>query len=214
MKIKRGSIVVIVVAVALATGILLFLRRDKPLVSPTPQNSAPRLPETTFDSTATIPGTRLSFSYPSKGFYGIGADLKTFTYADGSASGNHTEVTVQSTAPYAYERGSEFVTLWVVARNRRSEEKILEDVVNAFDPNSINGQYAKLTGEYRTFNDQKFFVMKAAEDVTTWSALTLLDDDAIWISLAYKATDGAESQAAYEHNDQLFIDILSRVKVE
>lgn len=210
MKPKQKFLVVIavMVAVVLATGILLSLRRDKPLASPVPQ-----LPETIFDSTATLPETRLSFSYPSKGFYGIGADVRT-SQAEESVSGYHTGVTVQSTAPYIYERGSEFVTLWLVARNRRSEEKTLEDAVSAIDPNSISGQYAKLNGQYRTINDQKFFVLKVTEDATSWGALTLLDDDAIWITLAYKGAESAESRAAYEYNDQLFLDILSRVKVE
>lgn len=210
MKIKSNTIIIVVLAVVITAGVFVVLRKDKnPSIIPS-QNGAVQLPENTFDTTTTIPGTRLVFSYPAKGFYGIGADVIT-SQADESVSRYHTLITVQSTAPYEIEKGSEFVALSFVVREQRAEERTLKDIVNALDPDSVDGQYAKFNGVYRTFNGQEFFVIKVSEDATFWGAMTLLDDDVIWIRLAYKGTEGLESQAAYPNNDRLFLQILEHI---
>lgn len=200
MKIKLNTLIIAMVVIVIATTVFVVLRKDKkPSVIPS-QNGIIQLPENTFDATTTVPGTHFVFSYPAKGFYDLGTDVVT--------NDAEQSVVVQTVAPYITEKGSEFVVLTVTAEELPTNQKSLEDVINAIDPNSYIGQYAKMNGEYRTISGQKLFLSKVTEDATTWRAWTLAGEDIITVMLVYKGSEGAESQAAYLNNDQLFLQIL------
>jgi hypothetical protein len=204
---KNFNALVGIIAILVIAGIALaFSYGDKP-TQPTDQNmpsanGSVRLPETVFDATETVPGTQVRFFYPSNGFYGLGAKLTK------EASG----IIVETTQEYVPEKGSEFVVLSLSSKKLKAGESTLEDVVGAIDENSVDGQYAKLNGEYRTINGRRYFIYKATEDVTVWSAMTIEGNDVIGVSFAYKGSEGEEGQAAYQNNDELFIDILSRIQ--
>jgi hypothetical protein len=53
-----------------------------------------------------------------------------------------------------------------------------------------------------------------SESVWYLSASTIVNGKVINISLAYTPTDGAESKAAHENSDQLFLQILSHLEFE
>jgi hypothetical protein len=201
MKRFLPSFLIASAVAVIATSAVMIFRKVEP-VPVKPQTKVTQLPGNTFDANASVPGTNVTFSYPSKGFYGLGADV---------VSSTQTAV-VQSTAAYDVEKGSEFVTLTVSAGSTVASS--LEDMVNVIDANSIDGQYAKLNGEYRTIGGDRFFLWRVMEDVTVWNAWMLAGKDRISARLAYKATEGAESQAAYQHNDQLFLEILERISVK
>lgn len=203
MKIKLNILIITIITIVIATGVFVVLRKDqKPSIIPS-QNGDVQLPENTFNASTTVPGTRVIFSYPAKGFYGLGTDIVT--------NDAEQSVVVQTAAPYITEKGSEHVVLTVTAKKLPTDQKSLEDVIGAIDPNSYIGQYVKMNGEYRTIGGQDFFLSKMTEDVTVWSASTINEKNVISIILAYKNQEGAESQAAYQNNDRLFLQILEHI---
>lgn len=206
MKIKFNILIIATVAIVIATGVFVVLRKNQILTVMPSQNVITQLTENIFDSTTTVPRTRLVFSYPAKGFYGLGADVVT--------NDAEQSVVVQTTAPYITEKGSEFVVLTITAEELPINQKSLKDVINAIDPNSYIGQYAKMNGGYQTINGREFFLSKVTEDATTWRAWTLTGKDIVTVMLAYKGTEGAESQVAYQNNDQLFLQILEHISLK
>ncbi len=213
MKIKLNIIIITISVILIAVTIFVILRKDQKSSATPSQSKAVQLPKTIFDATTTVPGTNFSFSYPSKGFYGLGANLNV-SRAEESASNYHARVSVQTTVPYITEKGSEFVVLTVGAGKLPANQKSLEDVINAIDPDSYTGQYAKINGKHQTINGRKFFLSKVTEDATTWGAWTLAGEDIITVMLAYKGGESAESQAAYLNNDQLFLQILENISLK
>jgi hypothetical protein len=199
------------VGAVMALGIYIFLFSVKSSQSAVVQKTEIRLSETSFDTRKVIPGTRISFSYPSKGFYGLGSEI--FESEQDEGDNLVKSVAIQTTVPYVAERGSEFVTLTVKARSLRLGETSLKDIIDAIDSNSIEGQYIASNGTYRTINGIPFFLLKVTEDVTVWSARFVVGNDLVTILFAYKLTDGTESQAAYSMNDRIFLDILSGLRI-
>jgi hypothetical protein len=174
------------------------------------------LPENVFDAEVAIPGTSVSLSYPARGFYGLGVAKRTFTNGDNGSSPEGVRLGV--TVPYDPEKGSEFVTVDAMVVRSLSSGETIEDYVDALlsslDKNSNDYQYMKAFGQYRNINSHDFFTYKVTESVWYLSASTIVNGKVINISLAYTPTDGAESKAAYENNDQLFLQILSHLKFE
>lgn len=201
---KPTFLVLAAVVVIVAASAVLMTRKDRP-TSSTPQDTFTGLPSNTFDGSATIPATKVSFAYPTKGFYGLGAKLSK---ENGNAH-------LETTSPYVLEKGSEFVTLHI-AVTENTKKDTLESLVTRLKSESvgrIEESYLN-NGSLKTIGDRDFYVYKTTEDVTVWSAFTVTQDAIINATLSYKATDGAESQAAYANNDKLFIEILERVSVK
>lgn len=167
------------------------------------------LPENKFDTTVAAPGTNLIFSYPSKGFYELGARVTTYQPGDPNGYGN--VLTIQPEQTYNAEKGSEFVSLVVALRNANIGEKTLRDVVAGFNPNSIEAEYVKKNGKYETANGREFFLYKVEEDLIIWRATTLQNNQVITVTMMYKLAGGAESKAAFQYNNTLFSDIIKNI---
>ena len=204
LLLAAGGIIILSIG-AVAGGLTIFKNQtNSSLLSPAV------LPGNVFDTTYPIPGTSASFSYPKKGFYGLGAVVDSYPAEDPGDSVTKS-VMVRTTAPYDSERGSEFVTLTIGVNQHFSKDTTFQQFVDSFDPQGIEAQYATINGTYKTINNHEFFVDQVMEDVTVWNAYTLLDGNLVSIIFAYKLGDGAESQAAYLYNDQLFLQILSHI---
>ncbi len=168
-----------------------------------------KLPENKFDTSISIPGTKLILKYPSKGFYQLGAVVKTNEPGAPDSYGN--VLTIQAKEKYNNEKGSEFITLVTALREADPNEKILKNVNEILNPNQVEIDYAKNNGSYKTINGQEFFVYKVDEVLTLYKAITLQNNQVIIITLMYKPTDGKESEAAFKNNDKLLIEILENI---
>jgi len=199
---KKNILITLLIVLAVAV-IVSILNSDKYAIQ---KEEVVQLPTTVFDATATVPGTRLTFSYPSNGFYGHGADIST----------NETKryLMVESESPYMAEKGSEFVILNISVQKPPADQRSLEDFIRSIDPESVIGRYIMTDGEYKEINGIKFFLAKVAEDAIIWHGWTLVDGDIITITLAYKASTGLEPEVGLLRNDQLFLQILETVHLQ
>lgn len=175
----------------------------------TSKDNAITLPENKFDATVAAPGTNLIFSYPSKGFYQLGANVKTFQPGDPKEYGNI--LSIQPAQSYQEEKGSEFVTVVVALDDLPSQEKNLKEMVEKRSFNGLEDDYVKDNGHYETINGREFFLYRVDEAIIIWRALTLHNNQVITITMMYKLAGEAESKAAFEHNDNLFAEVLQHI---
>jgi hypothetical protein len=182
-------------------------------IAPAPKKQV-TIPDNVFDAKVQIPGSSAWLSYPEKGFYGLGAALSTTKTADASGTPS-TYLTISTKAPYDLNKGSEYITL-TASGIRRPAGETLQKYMSSFDMRSY-GAAGIASGSYQAINGHEFFVYKSAESVTTWDAYTMVNGLAIGVSIncmssGYIPADALESKLAFEHNDQLFLEILSHIE--
>jgi len=206
---KRGIIITAVVVIVLAFGWLFVLNRsndNNPTpFSPSAGNDSISLPETVFDEAHPLGDSGITVKYPSNGFYGLGANVSEKSAELNLVGGVH----VETAAPFEASRTAEFVTMDVSLS--KTDAGSLEEIVEAIPPQSYDGQYAALNGTYVSVNGYRYFVYRVTEDVTVQIAFGLDGEHRIGVSLAYKRGDDPESLAAYQHNDELFMELLSNI---
>jgi hypothetical protein len=171
------------------------------------------LPTTVFDLTETIPGTHASFSYPSRGFYGLGNMFYRLTSDQKINPGLISGTKINPALPYVPEKGSEFVVLNVSLYENKSN-LTPEDWVANFPDGVLDKVYAKSNGRLVTMGGHQFFIYKTTEGPTSWSAYATSKEGMVSVSLAYTSSESAESLRAYTYNDQLFLQIISHVEFE
>ncbi len=208
---KRGITISAVAVVVLALGGLFVLNKRAPNESepiqntPTNGNDTIDLPETVFDESYPLGDSGITVKYPSKGFYGHGAKVVEKPVEGDLIGGVH----VETVAPFETSRTAEFVTMDVGVS--KTDVKSLEEIVEAIPPESYDGQYAASNGTYVSVNGHRYFVYRVTEDVTAQHAFGLDGDRLVGVLLAYKRGDDPESLAAYQHNDELFMELLKSI---
>ena len=211
--IKKGQKIVLYAVITLflvALSLLTFVQlAQKPAVSTSiPSSLSVVLPPTVFDSTVTVSSTDLSFSYPSKGFYGLG--IKVFPFPTTDEPGVIAAVATNPLAPFTDEKTSEYVVLNVsLLKNKQGWTP--EQMIVGFPFGTIDKEAAKTNGAYVKVGSHQFFVYKSDEGVTSLTALATSTEGMVDVNLAYRGSDKPESKAAYAHNDELFTEILSHV---
>lgn len=205
---KKNILIALLTVLAVAI-IITILNSDK---DTTQKEEVVQLPDTVFDATATAPGTRLVFSYPSNGFYGLGAEIST-----GSGYEGETErfIDIDPNSIYAAEKGSQLVNLRITAYNLPDEKASLEDFIHATFPSDFVEGYVKKSGEYREINGIRFLLVALVDkDPISRYAWTLVDNKVVEINLIYGLDNSPESQAALLNNDQLFLQILETIRLQ
>ena len=96
-------------------------------------------------------------------------------------------------------------------RDAGPTEKILKDVEGIVNPNAVEVDYVKDNGNYQTINGKEFFLYRVDEAIIIWRAITLQNNQVITVTLMYKEAGGAESKAAFQNNDKLFLEILEHI---
>lgn len=162
---------------------------------------------TVFDAVVGVPQTRLMLPYPSRGFYGLGANVIT-TSVQGKDVFFNKAIHIETTSDYDVSKGEEFVTIDASGIRKLRAGETLDAFVGSLDPQSLEGQYAK-SGNVETLGGRKYFVFKITEGVSVWTAYTVSGEDIVSISMAYKSTDGPQSDSINARNAQLFREMLT-----
>jgi hypothetical protein len=167
-----------------------------------------QLPENNFDTNVAIPGTKLTLSYPAKGFYEKGAVVKTFTPRDPAQYGN--VLTIQTEKKFDKEIAAQFPTL-IVSLEDAAANDTLKSIMAGLDSTSIEADAIKANGHYQTINGHEFFLFKVDYDLMFWKGITMVNNQIISLTLMYNPEGGAQSKAAVEHNDAVFLEILQHI---
>jgi hypothetical protein len=176
--------------------------------TPTETKPATQLPKNIFDATVNVPGTKMVFAYPAKGFYELGTIVTTYQPGDPLGFGN--VLLIQPEQAYIADRSSEFIKFNIGVSTPNENEKTLTDVVNGLNPKSIEAPYRK-DGKYQTINGKEFFIYEVQEEINFWKAYTLQDNTIIHIVAMHKPTKGTRSEAADQNNDKLFQEALQNI---
>lgn len=155
-------------------------------------------------------GTGITIFYPEAGFYGLGAKVVITEEDDDTVE----ELNIGTVEEFDATRAAEFVTLHMSIKKTSSIET-LEDAVDVIPSSGYYAaEYAEENGKYITVNNYEYFTYRVTESVTAWTALGVHNDFNFSVGLAYPNRDYPESLAAYENNDELFLEILSNIKFE
>jgi hypothetical protein len=186
---------------------------DRNVAQPAKQLLNTRLPENVFDAELKIPSTAVSVRYPNRGFYGFGSSIVTINGIDPSSDFKKS-IRIQPTGPYGEGNSSEYVTVNAGGIKKLGRNERLDTLVDSIMqdwPNYVskeNQMYVEIEGH-------RFFIYRELESETIWQAVTTYDGAAVGISLAYSDRDGSYvSRLADEHNNELFLQILSHLKFE
>lgn len=180
-----------------------------------PTNSSQTQPNTTqlaenrFDAEANIPGTKLTFAYPAKGFYGLGAVVKTFQPGDPDAYGH--VLTIQPEQKFDKEKASEFITVIVSLADAGADEKNLKAAVANLGQTSIEQDAIKANGHYQTINGHEFFLFKVDEEMAFWRAITLEKNQVLAFTLMYNPNQAKDAKTVAAANDTLFLEMLQHI---
>jgi hypothetical protein len=164
------------------------------------------LPDNVFDASIKVTETPMTFYYPSKGFYGLGASLET-----------SRGLRIDPTAPHNPQKNSEYII--ITAGGDYFPNRTLKDFVGDLKNEPFVTQRFR-SSIYETINGREFYVYRLESDANViLDAVTVVNNRTAGVSMSYASTentpDGAiESKLAYEHNDELFQEILSHLKFE
>jgi len=191
---NRKIIILGILAIILAAGFLIYKSTGNSI----------KLPENNFDAIYQIPGTNIFFKYPSAGFYGLGIDIT-------ESSGIHTE----PIAEFERNAQSAYVILDIDLieneKNFANIDSFAEDFKKYSEIGFYDHEYARENGRFIDIDDQKYFIYKVTEDATAWSAYVIDKDGIVHVRLAYTGGQTPYSEAVYENNDKLFLEILKNI---
>ena len=209
---KDHKTILSIVVVLLLIGLLLlalqkFSQKSTTSIS-TPPKSTIVLPPTVFDSTITVSSTHLSFSYPSKGFYGLGVRL--FPQPANSEPGLIAGMATNPVAPFTDQKTSEYLVM-NVSLFQNKEDLTPEEMLAALPDGSADKEAAKMNGKNIQIGTHRFFVYRGDEGVDGSRALATSTEGMVSISFSYTDSDKPESQAASMYNNELFNEALSYV---
>lgn len=167
---------------------------------------------TVFDAHEEIPGTGVSVSYPSAGFYRLGADV-SYEEPDPKHD-NLGGLHIQPLAHYDTKKASAYVVVDVTVSKRQTTES-LEDAMRALSArtsHTLEGAYSK-EAEIITVGGHTFAVYTVNENVIIWNAYAISAGKLIHASLTYTLgrNEDQQAQKAYD-NDELFHQILANLR--
>ncbi len=210
----KNLILIGAIAVVLIAGACLFYKNIASTVSVGKninQNAGFTFPEPEFDGSVKIDDTGITVEYPTKGYYGLGADV-SFSKSDPYPLGS---LSINASTKYDQRKAAEYVILTVGARTKKSGETLAMavDSLSKF-------KYPEAIKESRNINidGHEFYIEKYLGDTKDgWTGMAINGDQVISVLFKYIMGDAQyepapESIAAYKNNDKLFLQILEHVR--
>lgn len=179
-----------------------------------------KLPETIFDKTMKIPGTSITFKYPSKGFYGLPFTSESPKIPEYKPDDELPEFGKLNVRAVGFEpdrtnfdknKTAEYIELGLHIEDEGVQLKgseTLEEVMALYATNVYHDDLFVKKGKNSMINNHNFFIPVRG------FAFTLTKDGLLVVVMNDSTTKYPESIAAYKNNEKLFIQILESIKFE
>lgn len=166
-------------------------------------------------------------------FNGLGFDIKKVMETSGNRANEFPKKIVVSKADYDPKKISAGVTLMARGLHHLSKDETFRTFMDSHfiqvkkaqelmmkQPHNQDSPRYPSSGRYITINGREFSISKWEDGLTYWEAFTEVNGNIIYVTIGYTfmPTDDpilrAQSTAAYENNDKLFLQILSHLQFE
>jgi hypothetical protein len=208
---KRNIKIIIIVACAtIVVGAAIFISVRKDGNNNNINSAQTELPVTVFDGVTKIPNTKISVSYPTKGFYGLGAKFLPY-----NMDNNLYDVTggagIVTSSPADTSKISEQISITLDVR--KADNNNLESLIKKLNDN--NGPEYAPNGVTETVADNIFYIAKnKSGDQVYFDAYTLKNNQYIHIKFQFSEGMGSINKAASDNNEKLFYDYLNNLNIK
>lgn len=170
------------------------------------ENEKINFPETVFDTSVEIPGTGISFKYPSKGFYGLGANVSNLE--------DEYHIYNMHILPYDSCYGDVgCVTFDIFLNENDKNAQNINEFIDSYiaEPTKFIDKEYMRSGYNKSVNNKDYFIFSIAEDAPGVQAKTLYSDYVITVGLVCKARN---SELLGKCEKELMPKILENIDFE